>query len=263
MSIFDKELTTIAFCWRLERRDGVTLGFTSHDRDLVVEGLRYRAAPGMLPSSISQSDGFDVDSLDVEGALTSDAITAADLASGRWDGAKLAIFIADWEQPGLASVPIARGELGDVSMKGNGFDAELRGPTALLERPVVEQTSPECRAALGDKRCRVDMAGRVRLTRLAAVLGEDRIEVESAAGGDVYAYGRLRWITGDRSGLECALLGSEGAVLTLRDPPESLGAAGTSSRSPRAATRASRPAAGASRTQSISGASRIFRGSTC
>ena len=43
-------LATIALCWRLERRDGVALGFTTHDRDLVVEGLVYRAAPGMLPT---------------------------------------------------------------------------------------------------------------------------------------------------------------------------------------------------------------------
>jgi hypothetical protein len=30
----------LAFCWRLERRDGVTIGLTSHDRDLVVGGRR-------------------------------------------------------------------------------------------------------------------------------------------------------------------------------------------------------------------------------
>jgi uncharacterized phage protein (TIGR02218 family) len=226
MSIFGKELTRIAFCWRLERRDGIALGFTSHDRDLFVGGLRYRAAPGMLPSSISQSDGFDVDSLDIEGALTSDSIAAADLAAGRWDGAKLAIFIADWEEPEALPVPIARGELGDISRKGGAFEAEMRGPTALLDRPVVEQTSPECRARLGDKRCRVDMARRARLTRIAALHGEQSIEVESADGGNAYAYGLLRWVTGSRSGLECAVLRSEGPVLTLRDVPDSLGSVG-------------------------------------
>lgn len=226
MSIFDKALTTIAFCWRLERRDGVALGFTSHDRDLIAGGLRYRAAPGMLPSSISQSDGFDVDSLDVEGALTSDAIAAADLAAGRWDGAKVFIFMLDWEQPDAAPVAIARGELGDVSVKGGSFEAELRSPLALLDQPVVEQTSPECRARLGDGRCRVDMAGRVRLTRIATLLGEDRLQVESAAGANAYAYGRLRWISGARSGLVCPVLRSEGTVLTLRDVPDTLGAPG-------------------------------------
>lgn len=226
MSISAKELVTLAFCWRLERRDGVALGFTSHDRDLAIDGLVYRAAPGMLPSSISLSDGFDVDSLDVEGALTADAISAADLAVGRWDGAALSIFVVDWEDPAAERIAIARGELGDVSVKGEAFAAELRGPTALLERPVVEQTSPECRAQLGDKRCRVDMAGRVRVTRIAAVLDEAVVEVESAAAGNAYAYGRLRWIGGANSGLESLVLSSEGVRLTLAEAPEQAAAIG-------------------------------------
>jgi len=53
------ELTCVALCWRLDRRDGVMMGFTSHDRGLAIDGLDYRAAPGMLPSAISLSDGFD------------------------------------------------------------------------------------------------------------------------------------------------------------------------------------------------------------
>ncbi|HEX8528200.1 DUF2163 domain-containing protein [Allosphingosinicella sp.] len=226
MSIIGKELATIAFCWLLERPDGVALGFTSHDRDLAIEGLLYRAAPGMLPSSISTSDGFDVDSLDVEGSLTSDAITAEDLAAGRWDGAALTIFMADWQDPGGSTIAVARGELGGVSIRGKAFEAELRGPTSLLEVPVVEQTSPECRASLGDKRCRVDMAGRVRVTRIAAIVGEAVIDVESAAPGNAYGYGHLRWLTGANSGLESPMLRSDGTRLTLREPPHLAAAAG-------------------------------------
>ena len=226
MSIADKELTALAFCWRLERRDGAALGFTSHDRDLAIGGLVYRAAPGMLPSAISTSNGFDVDSLDVEGALTADAVSAADLAAGRWDGAALAIFMVDWTNPEADAIAVARGELGDVSVRGDAFEAELRGPTAQLDRPVVEQTSPECRAQLGDKRCRVDMAGRERVTRVAAVVAETVIDVESAAAGDAYAYGRLRWLSGANSGLESAVLSSEGARLILREAPEAAAAQG-------------------------------------
>jgi uncharacterized phage protein (TIGR02218 family) len=218
MSIVDRDLTTIAFCWRVERRDGVCLGFTSHDRDLLIDHLEYRAAPGMLPSAISISDGFDADTLDVAGALTSRAISEADLAAGRWDGAAVRIFMVDWEDPDGEQVPLARGDLGDVGTQGGGFTAELRGPTALLDRAVVEQTSPECRAQLGDKRCRVDMAGRIRVTRISAVLEEDVVEVDDASEApNAYGYGRLRWISGRNTGFESALLSSEGNRLTLRE----------------------------------------------
>jgi uncharacterized phage protein (TIGR02218 family) len=215
----DRAVTTIAFCWRLERRDGVAIGFTTHDRDLEIAGLVYRAAPGMLPSAITQSDGFDAAALDVAGALTSEAIREEDLAAGRWDGAALFLFACDWEAPD-AQLALARGELGDVSLKGGAFEAELRGPTALLERPVVEQTSPECRAELGDRRCRVDMAPRTLVTRVAAVTGEAVVEVAGAsAAADAYAYGRLRWLTGPNSGLAAAIVASEGGLLSLREAP--------------------------------------------
>src|SRR3546814_20987330 len=48
MEALERELVGLAFCWRLDRRDGVSMGLTSHDRDLMVDGLISRASPGML-----------------------------------------------------------------------------------------------------------------------------------------------------------------------------------------------------------------------
>lgn len=226
-SFLERELTTLAFCWRVQRRDGVCLGFTSHDRDLAIDGLVYRSAPGMLPSAVSVCDGFDSSTLDVSGALTSDSIREADLAAGRWDRAAVALFLVDWEDSGGERLPLARGELGDVAVKANGFEAELRGPAALLERAVVEQTSPECRAELGDRRCRVDMAARVTVTRVAAIAAETVVTVADASGEPgAYAFGSLRWIGGANSGLESPILASTGAQLTLQEAPPFAIAAG-------------------------------------
>jgi uncharacterized phage protein (TIGR02218 family) len=220
MGIIDPELTTIAFCWRLERRDGVAIGFTSHDRDLAIGGLVYRAAPGMLPSAIELSDGLEAQTLNVAGALSSSAITEADLNDGRWDGAGVRLFMVDWEDPEGESVHLTRGALGEITIGGSGFETEVRGPAALLERPVVEQTSPECRASFGDRRCRVDLAGRTRFVRVAAVVDEETLELaEAEPAGNCYAYGRARWIGGAGSGLELPILSSAGSRIVLRDPP--------------------------------------------
>src|SRR3546814_4805811 len=59
----DGDLTTIALCWRLERRDGVTIGLTTHDRDLMIGGLLHRAAPGMTPSARSEEHTSELQSL--------------------------------------------------------------------------------------------------------------------------------------------------------------------------------------------------------
>src|SRR3954468_9683529 len=219
-AMLERPLTTLAFCWRVERRDGICLGFTSHDRELAIEGLAYRPVPGMLPSAVTRSDGFNAAALDVSGALTSDAISAAHLAAGRWDGAAVRLFVVDWEDAGGERVVLARGELGEVTQRGPAFEAELRGPAAALDAAAVEQTSPDCRAELGDRRCRVDLMARTRMTRVIEVLGESLLEVADAApAANGYAYGRLRWLSGPNCGLAAAILSSDGPRLTLRQPP--------------------------------------------
>lgn len=219
MSITDRELTTIAFCWRVERRDGVAVGFTSHDRDLSFDGLVYRAAPGVVPSAIVLSDGLEPDNFEVRGALTTDGLRVDDLVAGRWDGAALSVLMADWSDPDAAPLLLVRGELGDVSTRRAGFEAELRGPTAALEASVAEQTSPECRAQLGDKRCRVDMAPRTKQTRIAAVATDGALEVAGGAEDNAYGFGSARWLSGPNSGLEAAIAESGEGRLIMREPP--------------------------------------------
>ncbi|MFS0737170.1 DUF2163 domain-containing protein [Sphingomonas sp. 1P06PA] len=218
-AFLDPALTTIALCWRIARGDGVALGFTTHDRDLTIDGLDYRATPGIAPSAIALSDGFEVDTLDVAGALTADAITADDLMAGRWDGADVRLFAIDWTDPAGERLALARGRLGAVSQTDLGFTAELRGPTAQLERAVVETTSPDCRAELGDRRCRVDMAGRVRIARVIALESETLVIDRSEPVAGVYACGRLRWIDGRASGIAEPIAASDGDRILLRTLP--------------------------------------------
>ncbi|HVJ03327.1 MAG TPA: DUF2163 domain-containing protein [Sphingomonas sp.] len=223
MSFLDSELTTVALCWRVERRDGVTIGLTAHDRDLEIDGLVYRAAPGMTPSAIVRSASLEADSMDVTGALTGEAISAADLLAGRWDGARVVLFATDWRDP-LERVALGEGMIGAIETAGGVLTAELRGRAALLERPVVEETSPDCRAALGDRRCRVAMAGRRRFARVVGANDEALVLDDPEPEPNAYGGGRLRWFGGANSGLEDAIMHSEGTGLTLRRPPRFAGA---------------------------------------
>jgi uncharacterized phage protein (TIGR02218 family) len=217
-AFLEPDLVTFALCWQVERRDGVALGFTAHDRDVVVEGFRYRSAPGIAPSAIEDGDVLAADALEVAGALTSSAISEADLRAGRWDGAAVRLLAVDWLDPD-SFVQLTRGELGVVSLERGGFSAEVRGPGAVLDRPVVEETSPECRAELGDRRCRVGMAGRRRVARVVSVADAEVVLdlVEPVANG--WAWGRLRWLDGPNGGLASIVLASAGSVVTLAEPP--------------------------------------------
>lgn len=222
----DEPLTTLAFCWRIERRDGVTIGLTSHDRDLTIGGLTYRAAPGMTPAAVRSGIGLDGEDSDVAGALTSDAISEVDLMAGRWDGAALELWLTGWEAPGTLWLRLAAGEIGAVARRGGAFTAELIGAAAALGAPVAPGASPDCRARLGDRACGVDLSMRRRIVRVSAVADSDVTIAGSIAPGD-HAFGTLRWLTGANAGLTQGIIDNDAAGVKLSDPPAFAVAAGT------------------------------------
>lgn len=218
-------LTSIAYCWRLERSDGAGLALTSSDRDMVADGVTYHAAPGVTPAAISRSLGLDGDSTDVDGVLSADSLTEADLMLGRWDGAALNLIAADWSAPQAETVALLAGELGEVAIDGDGFSAEMRGAAARLGFAPCPSTSPECRAALGDRQCRVDMSGR---TMRATVVGASENVLELDTSVEVrFLFGRLRYLGGENCGLASAILAISGSQVSLRDRPRGKVAAGT------------------------------------
>jgi uncharacterized phage protein (TIGR02218 family) len=213
-------LTCAAYGWRLERRDGVTLGFTSHDHDVEIDGILLRASPGMMPSSISETLGLDVDGLDVRGALTADAIRADDLRAGRWDGARLTIFLFDWSNPAAGKRILAVGELGAISHGDAGFEAEFRGPAARLDIPVAPYTSPGCRAQFCDAACGINAQRFTRIVTAEAVSGADvQLSGSVVLTSGAYDFGQLRWLEGPNAGLRAEILANTPSTLQLVAPP--------------------------------------------
>jgi hypothetical protein len=72
-------VTSVCRAWTVRRKDGVMLGFTDHDRDLVVDGVACRADTGLTARALQQTTGLSVDNTEAFGALSAAAITEADL----------------------------------------------------------------------------------------------------------------------------------------------------------------------------------------
>ena len=215
--IFDEKVSAAALCWRLERADGAGLALTSHDRSLEREGVRYRSEPGILPAAVTRKLGLEPQSAEVAGALSVDELDPADLELGRWDGARVSLEAVDWRDADAAPIQLLGGEVGSMSIDGDSFSADLQGAAAKLQRPVCLSTSAECRAAFGDKACRVDLAGR---TVAATVIGGSGNELElDRAFDDRFVLGRLRFMSGENCGTSTVILGVEGARIQVRDMP--------------------------------------------
>ena len=149
--------TTLAWCWRVTRRDGVRIGFTDHDRDLSFDGTTFEAASGFTASEIKDQLGLAVGNLDVQSALSSETMSEHDLAQGLFDDAAVEIWRVNWADVSQR-VLMRKGSLGEVRRSGAAFTAEVRGLAHYLNQPKGRLYQYGCDADLGDIRCGVDLA---------------------------------------------------------------------------------------------------------
>ncbi len=153
------EQTNLAQLWRIERLDGVVKAYTSHDLPLTVDGTTYQPAGGFDATAFVADAEMGVPDLEVVGAIASDDLSAADLLAGIYDGAAFEASACDWTNVAGGRLILRKGWLGTVSQAGSAFQAEMRGLAQRLQTPIIESFTPECRADLGDARCKVVLSG--------------------------------------------------------------------------------------------------------
>ncbi|MEE4186850.1 MAG: DUF2163 domain-containing protein [Roseobacter sp.] len=149
-------LTTIAHAWAIVRKDGVVLGFTDHDRDLAFDGITFRADTGLSALSLAQSTGLSVDNTEALGALSDLSIREDEIEQGRFDGAEVRAWMVNWSDVSQRWLQF-RGTIGELRRGDGGFQAELRGLTEALNRPLGRVFQKPCTAVLGDASCQVDL----------------------------------------------------------------------------------------------------------
>lgn len=219
--------TTRARAWRLDRADGLVLGFTDHDRDLTIDGVTYRADSGLTARALSQSTGLAVDNTEAAGALNAAGLTETDIMAGRWDGAALTIHEVDWTDP-TARRTLFRGTLGEITRQGAAFKAELRGQTEALQRSGGRVFGALCPAVLGDGACRFDtdqpgFSAEVDLIALDDAAGTLTVPALPDFAPGWFAEGVLRVLTGPAAGLTAVVrqdrAGGAGRLLSLWAAP--------------------------------------------
>jgi hypothetical protein len=152
----DAETTRLAVIWRITRKDGAQFFFTDHDRDIVFGGDTYRADAGFARTAIRSDAGFAVDNLDLVGVFAEGGIVEDEVRAGLFDGAEIRVSFVHWDDPdGHGEIRLRRGTLGETRLTPQGyFHAELRGLSQPLAQSTLEVFSPNCRADLGDERCK-------------------------------------------------------------------------------------------------------------
>lgn len=202
-------VTTLATCWVITRRDGRVFRFTDHDQDLVFDGETYAARFGYARSALTSDAQLSVDNLDIDGIFDDAAISETEMRAGLFDFAEVRIFLVNWADPSMGALRMRRGWLGEVTVNEQGsFRTELRGLTQALQQEIGEIYSAECRADLGDLRCKVPVAP-PDIARERAYVPGDVVRVPVVAD-PAWPYGTVVF--------RCTAAGTTAAVQPPYDP---------------------------------------------
>lgn len=229
----ERDCTTLCHCWRIIRRDDTRLGFTDHDRKLVVDGDTFEPQSGLGQSEARSSLGMAIDTVDVEGALTSDVLSEADIADGLYDGAQVESLLVNWNDPAQFAL-LRRSSVGRVTRLDGRFVAELESIAASLDKPNGRFLRRLCDARLGDARCGADVSGET-YNGSGVVLKQTAPGTLAVSGidgfsGGWFAFGDLTWTSGPFADRTVTVLDHkrtpEGLLIVL-PPAETLPSTGT------------------------------------
>lgn len=196
--------TTLCRAWKVERSDGVVLGFTDHDEELHIEGVIYSARSGLTARYLQQSTGLAVDNTEAMGALSDASVREEDILAGRYDGAEVTAYLVNWRDVRDYEI-LFRGSFGEVTRSNGAFSVELRGLAEKLNIPTGRVYQPACDASLGDARCGVD----ITLAEMQAVATVEQVldghtlvlQVAGAFSAGWFEHGVLTVSTGAAAGL--------------------------------------------------------------
>lgn len=156
-ALFDelrRTASNISTGWRLEREDGVVIGFTASDTGFVYDGVEYEPINTFSGSAATSKNNLSVDNMTVLSIIT-ERLTRAELLGGKWDNAYVQFFWIRPDKPEWGVVPIRGGRLGEITCKGHSFETELRSIIQALQQPFGEFYTLECSADFGDAKCKM------------------------------------------------------------------------------------------------------------
>lgn len=193
------DVTTTAWCWKLTLQDGAVMGFTNHDRDLVINNITYEASSGFEPTAVDTTNDMATDNLDVTGMLDSERIKATDISNGRFDFAEVEIFLCNWAKVTDPVLILRRGTIGRISHGKNGFQAEVRGLLEAFQQAAGLAYQKQCRAQFGDSQCGLNKAAYTFTGSVTSISQDGSFSTDLTQEDDYFSYGVIRF---DRTGEE-------------------------------------------------------------
>lgn len=173
------EVTTLAMAVIIERTDGVKFHLTTSSEDIKIDvgdgdgEKTYSASESVSRTNIENDAELNVDNLDLIGIFDNVMLKELELRRGLFDFSDFKIFIFNHQKIADGIIKIFRGQFGEVIVSPTGFfQVQVRSLVQVYSKQTGEHYTKDCRADLGDIRCRVPILPVELPTDTALTIGD-------------------------------------------------------------------------------------------
>lgn len=186
----------------ITRTDQVSYGFTSHDQNDTIQGIVYKANPGLMATDIVIAASAAVGNLELTTLHDGTLFTTADILGGVWRNAAFSLFRYNWASISDGIEVLLAGTLGEFEIRRNSVIAELRDLRQYLQQSVGDSSSKNCRARLGDARCKKDLTAFTYTGAVTAVTSNQVFtDASRVEADDWFGEGELTFLAGPNAGI--------------------------------------------------------------
>lgn len=200
----------LAWCWKIIRTDGYVLRLTEHPSSIDVSGETYH--PATFNATATQKQvGMKSRNQDLQGVLSSDYITEADLHAGMYDNCKVEMRLVDWRYPWMGVFEQRTYWIDTIQFDGEVFQTQLIGLASRCNNETGQVISRVCYKTLGASDCHVNLTpfllskivGTVVSARkkFTTTFTESNPLTSALIGDGYFAGGKVTWTTGLNAGL--------------------------------------------------------------
>jgi len=144
---------TRVYCIRIEPNDGRILRFAGYPIPITMSnGAAYITENGYQFSGLGSENSLAAASVDLDGILSTGAISRADISSGVYDNAKVYLFATSWTNPIEDEEPLAKLFWGKTTLtEDRSYKAELMGLIDVLSQETSRSYGNMCDYTLFDQ----------------------------------------------------------------------------------------------------------------
>lgn len=218
--------STLCRCWIITRSDGFKLGFTNHDRQLIINTVNCTPTIAFESTSTTKTAELNVDNIETKSITNDFYVDETDIRRGLYDEATVDIYLFDWLSNTIVS-QLFSGYFGDYTLGyttagSRTYQFQTIGSTEKLNNSISLKTTSACRhkfLSQGEqgRACNRVIDPSVRLaTVLTGVLGTNLLQVGFGSDNwSGYKFGTLEFADGNFSQRKFYIESAQGLNITI------------------------------------------------